>query len=363
MRNPRRTATTAAALMIGVGLVSAISIFAASTTETVDKIIDDTVVGDLVVDSGSQGFGGLSPALAEDVNALPEVALASGVRALLAEIDGEGEPMLAFETVDMDDLVDVGIVAGDPATLGVDGLAVLDTEAEARGWELGSEVTITFVNSGAQPFTVGLIYTEDSLVGPLFISTEAHEANSTEVFDMSVYVLAAEGVPTDEFRSAVETVTAPYPNAEVMDLGELKDSISAQVDQMLTLVYALLALAVIIALIGIANTIALSTVERTREIGLLRAVGMTRSQLRASVRWESFLIAVLGTTMGLALGLFFGWAMVEALRDEGITELAIPLPQIIVVAILAAAAGVFASLRPAAKAARLPILDAVVSGN
>jgi putative ABC transport system permease protein len=362
MRNPQRTATTAAALMIGVGLVSAISIFAASTTRTVDKIIDDTVVGDLVIESGSQGFGGLSPALAEEVSALPEVALASGVRMVLTEVDGEGEALLAFETVDMGDLVDVGIIAGNPATLGAEGLAVLDTEAENRGWQLGSEVTLDFVQTGGQIFEVGLIYTEDALVGPMFISNEAYEANSTEIFDMSVYVLSNDDFTTDQFRSAVEAVAAPYPNAEVMDLGELKDSISAQVDQMLTLVYALLALAVIIALIGIANTIALSTVERTREIGLLRAVGMTRPQLRASVRWESFLIALLGTSMGLALGLFFGWSMVEALRDEGITELAIPLPQITIVAVLAAAAGVFASIRPAAKAARLPILDAVASG-
>ena len=362
MRNPRRTATTAAALMIGVGLVSAISIFAASTTRTVDKIIDDTVVGDLVIESGSQGFGGLSPVLAEEVSALPEVALASGVRIALTEVDGEGQTLLAFETVDMGDLVDVGIVAGDPATLGVDGLAVLDTEAEERGWALGSEVTLDFVQTGRQAFEVGLIYTEDALVGPMFISNDAYEANSTEIFDMSVYVLANDSYTTDQFRTAVEAAAAPYPNAEVMDLGELKASISAQVDQMLTLVYALLALAVIIALIGIANTIALSTVERTREIGLLRAVGMTRPQLRASVRWESFLIALLGTTMGLTLGLFFGWSMVEALRDEGITELAIPLPQIGVVAVLAAGAGVIASLRPAAKAARLPILDAVASG-
>lgn len=361
MRNPRRTATTAAALMIGVGLVSAISIFAASTTRTVDKIIDDTVVGDLVIDSGSQGFGGLSPALAEEVNDLPEVALASGVRIVLTEIDGQGEALLAFETVDMGDLVDVGIVEGDPATLGVDRIAVLDSEAEDRGWTIGSAVTLDFVQTGAQPFEVGLIYTEDALVGPMFISNEAYEANSTEVFDMSIYVLSNDEFSTDEFRTAVEAVTAPYPNAEVMDLGELKDSVGAQVDQMLTLVYALLALAVVIALIGIANTIALSTVERTKEIGLLRAVGMTRPQLRASVRWESLLIALLGTSMGLAIGLFLGWSMVEALRSEGITELAIPYFEMVVVAALAAIAGVLASIRPAAKAARLPILDAVAS--
>lgn len=361
MRNPRRTATTAAALMVGVGLVSAIAIFAASTTRSVDKIIDESVIGDLIIDSGSQGFFGLSPELAKQVDALPEVEVATGVRLALTEIGDSAEPILAFDTTTMDQLTDVSLLQGDPAELGTNGLAVLDTEAEDRGWTIGSAVPIRFVDTGVQQFEVGVIYGEDQLVGPMFMSSEAFEANNEQVFDLSIYVLSNDAVSTEQFRAAVEEVAAPYPNADVLSLSELKDSVREQVDQMLALVYALLALAIVIALIGIANTLALSIVERTREIGLLRSLGMTRSQLRATVRWESFLIALLGATLGLIIGVFFGWAMVQALKDEGITELAIPPVQIVVVVLIAVAAGVLASLRPAARAAKLPILEAVAA--
>lgn len=359
MRNPQRTATTAAALMIGVGLVSAIAIFASSTTRSVDKIIDESVIGDLIIDSGSQGFFGLSPDLAEEVNDLPEVEVATGVRLALTEVDGDSETILAFDTTTMDQLADVSLLQGVPADLGTNGLAVLDTEAEDRGWTIGSPVAIRFVDTGVQQFEVQVIYGEDQLVGPMFMSNEAYEANNEQVFDLSIYVLSNDSVPTEQFRSAVEQVAAPYPNADVLSLSELKQSVRDQVDQMLALVYALLALAIVIALIGIANTLALSIVERTREIGLLRSLGMTRSQLRATVRWESFLIALLGSTLGLIIGVFFGWAMVQALKDEGITELSIPPVQIAVVVLIAVVAGVLASLRPAARAAKLPILEAV----
>lgn len=362
MRNPRRTATTAAALMVGVGLVSAIAIFAASTTRSVDKIIDESVVGDLIIDSGSQGaFGGLSPDLAKRVDELPEVEVATGVRLALTEVDGNSQAILAFDTTTMERLADVALIDGEPAELGTSGLAVLDTEAEDRGWTIGSPVSIRFVDTGIQQFEVQVIYGEDQLVGPMFMSSDAYEANNDQVFDLSIYVLSDDSFSTEQFRAAVEEVAAPYPNADVLSLSELKQSVRDDVDQMLALVYALLALAIVIALIGIANTLALSIVERTREIGLLRSLGMTRPQLRATVRWESFLIALLGSSLGLVIGVFFGWALVEALEDEGITELAIPPVQIVIVVLIAVAAGVLASLRPAARAAKLPILEALAA--
>ncbi len=361
MRNPKRTATTAAALMIGVGLVSAISIFASSTSRSVDKIIDQTVVGDLVIDSGSQGFGGLSPALATEIAALDEVAVASGVRMVLTEVDGDAEELLAFDTTNMTSLIDVDIQRGSPADLGATSIAVLDTEAQRRGWTIGSEVDVHFVETGTQTFTVDMLYAEDRLVGDMFISNVALEANVADVFDFAIYLLRNDSFSSDEFRRAVERTSAPYPNADVQNLEEVKAGFRDQIDQMLTLVYALLGLAIVIALIGIANTLALSIVERTREIGLLRALGMTRSQLRATVRWESFLIALLGTALGLILGAFFGWSLVEALSDEGITELVIDPTTMVVVAIVACLSGVVASIRPASKAAKLAVLDAIAT--
>jgi putative ABC transport system permease protein len=146
-------------------------------------------------------------------------------------------------------------------------------------------------------------------------------------------------VPAEQARAAIDRLAAAYPTAEVLDQTEYKESVAGDVDQLLNMIYVLLALAVIIALMGIANTLALSIFERTRELGLLRAVGMSRSQLRSTVRWESVIIALFGTILGLGIGLFLGWALVKALADEGITTLDVPFGRLVAVAVIAAVAG------------------------
>lgn len=359
MRNPKRTATSAAALTVGVGLVCAISVFASSVTSSVEQVIDDTVVGDLVMDGQSQGFGGLSTDLVDRLNEAPEVEAASGVRTTVFRVEDDDSVVNAFDTAIMDRLFDVEVIDGDLAGMGLDGLAVLDTEAEDKGWSVGTVVVAHFVDSGDQTFTVEVIYGEGTLAGPMFISNEAFEANVDEVFDAGLYILRNPDVDPVTFRSAVEQIAESQPNAVIHDQEELKDFVGSEVDQILGLIYGLLALAVIIALIGIANTLSLSISERTNEIGLLRALGTTRSQLRSAIRWESLLIALLGTTLGLAVGLFLGWAMVTALADEGIEVFAVDPTTIIAVVIMATIAGVLASLRPSSKAARLPVLDAI----
>jgi putative ABC transport system permease protein len=162
-------------------------------------------------------------------------------------------------------------------------------------------------------------------------------------------------------RAALDRATADHATAKVQDRAEFKAGVGQQIDQMLNLIYALLALAVLIALMGIANTLALSIFERRRELGLLRAVGMTRGQLRATVRWESVIIALLGTTLGLAIGLFFGWAIVHAMADQGIDRLRVPAGQLVTVTLIAALAGVAAAVLPARRAARLEVLSAIAS--
>jgi putative ABC transport system permease protein len=154
-------------------------------------------------------------------------------------------------------------------------------------------------------------------------------------------------------------VLKAYPNAELQDRTEFKEAQAAMINQLLNLIYVLLLLAVVIALIGIMNTLALSIYERTRELGLLRAVGMSRRQLRSTVRWESVIISLLGTLLGLVIGLFFGWAVVEALADQGITEFAPPGRQLLVVLIIGGFAGVLAAIPPARRAAKLDVLRAV----
>ena len=191
------------------------------------------------------------------------------------------------------------------------------------------------------------------------MSLAAFDANGVDNVDNYLLVNNADGVSTEQARTAIEQVLADYPNADVMTQDEFKGSIASEIDQMLNLVYVLLFMALAIALFGIANTLALSVFERTREIGLLRAVGMSRAQVRSSVRWESVLIALLGATLGTAIGVGFGWAMVEAMKDKGIGELTIPTTQLAYVLVLAAVAAVAAAALPARRAARMDVLGAI----
>ncbi|HMJ78167.1 MAG TPA: FtsX-like permease family protein, partial [Iamia sp.] len=158
----------------------------------------------------------------------------------------------------------------------------------------------------------------------------------------------------------VDRLVEAYPQAEVQDRDEYAEAQTKQMDVILSLIYALLGLAVLIALLGIANTLALSIFERTRELGLLRAVGMTRPQLRATVRWEAVIIALLGTSLGMGLGVVFGWSMVKGLGDEGLTTFQLPVPTLVVVTVISALAGTAAALLPARRAARLDVLGAIV---
>jgi putative ABC transport system permease protein len=359
VRNPRRTATTASALMVGVGLVGAITIFAASAKASIEKIIDDAFLGDLVVDSGSYGFGGLSPELSSRLNELPEIAAASGVRLGFADIAGDSRTIFGVDPATMGSIVDVGVVQGSVVDMGPTDIGVYEPFASDRGWQAGDTVEVRFAETGPQQLTVAVLFTKDDLTGNFFVPNSAFEANIPEVFDFQVFVLRDDDASPAAARAAVEAVAADYANAEVKDLQEYKAAQSGQIDPLLGLVYALLALAVFIALIGIANTLALSILERTRELGLLRAVGMTRRQLRGSVRWESVLIALLGTGLGAVVGLFFGWVIVKALEDQGFTELRLPLTQLAFVVLLAMVAGALASFRPSRRAARLEILAAI----
>jgi putative ABC transport system permease protein len=189
----------------------------------------------------------------------------------------------------------------------------------------------------------------------------AWEANVADQFDSVVFVLAAEGVPLSEAQAAIEEAAAPYPTAKVQNLGEFKEAQSSQINQLLGLIYALLGLAVLIAVLGIANTLALSIFERTRELGLLRAVGMTRAQLRTTVRWESVLIAQFGTALGVVVGVAFGSSLMLALADQGLGAVVVPWGTLVVVAVLAALCGVLAAVLPAHRASKLDVLGAIAA--
>ncbi len=361
-RNPRRSAATASALMIGVGLVAFITVFAASTKASINASVDNSVRSDWIVET-AWGMGGLSPEATKTLDALPETASVTPLRYAPVSIDGTGLDVTAFDPAHVGDAIDLHARQGDLTKLGPNDLAVWQVTAKEKGLALGDSVSVKFADTGEQTFTVRSIYDEEGPTGGYAISLAAFDANVANHVDNYVLVDASKGYTGEQVRHALETTLDKYPNADVMTQDEYKGTVAAQIDQMLNLVYVLLFMALVIALFGIANTLALSVFERTREIGLLRAVGMSRAQIRSSVRWESVLIAMLGTVLGTAIGLGFGYAMVEAMKDKGIGTLAIPTTQLGYVVVVAAFAAVVAAAVPAFRAARLDVLDSIKGGS
>lgn len=361
MRNPKRTAASASALMIGVGLVGFITIFVASTKASVYAAIDRGFTGDLVVASGGGVAGGVDPSLAKRVAALPQIEAASGMQMGPAQVAGKGV-MVASGGPTVFDILKLDVSKGSVANLDATGIAVYKEVAKDKHWTIGSKVPVVFTKTGRQLMHVAVIYGDNARVGSsYFLGSTAWTANFTSTLDNKVLIKARSGVSTSAATAAVKTVTRDYPGVKVLDRAGYKASQVKIFDQLLGLVYALLGLAILIALLGIANTLALSIGERIREVGLLRAVGMTRAQLRSTIRWEAVIIALQGTALGLVIGLFFGWALTAAMHDQGVTVFRVPVTSIAVVVLLAALAGMLAAVQPSRRAAKLDILRAIVS--
>jgi len=363
MRNPKRTAASASALMIGVGLVGFITILASSSTASVNSAIDRNFAGDIVIDSGGGLMGGVDPALARQLGQLPQVSAATGVAVGLAEINGKVEQVSAVDPGAASKIFNVSPVQGSITGLGRDGIAVYKDVATAEHLKLGSTVSALFKDTGPQKLKVALIYGEaaGAPAPRYFMGDQTFNANFAVRYDSQVVAKKAAGVTNAAALSAVRAVATKYSGTTVMDQAAFKADRAKPIQQMLSLVYALLALAILIALLGIGNTLALSIFERTRELGVMRAVGMTRHQLRAMIRWESVIIALQGTVLGLLIGVFFGWALVLAMKSQGITEFSIPVLSLAIVVVLAALAGAVAAIWPSRRAARLNILRAVVT--
>jgi putative ABC transport system permease protein len=362
LRNPKRTAATASALMIGVALVGFITILAASTKSSISAAVDTSFRSDYVVDSGSwdQGF---ATSIEDDLRTVPEVATLSPERVTQADVDGSTTDVVALDTAVIDELYDLEISGGSITDVHGDGVALDAGKAADDGLALGDTVPVTFADGQAVPMTVNALFDSRNIGGDAkwVVGLDTFADHVADQFDRQLFVAVDDGVPAADSRAALEAALADWPNADIQDQAEFKEGITAEIDQMLNLIYGLLALAVVIALIGIANTLALSVHERTREVGLLRAVGMQRRQLRRAVRWEAVLIAVLGATLGAVLAVGGAWGIVAALDEEGVTQLTLPVAQLAVILGMAGVAGVLAATGPARRAARLDVLDAIAS--
>jgi putative ABC transport system permease protein len=354
MRNPTRTARTASSLMIGVALVSFLMIFAASLKSSGAGEFRQDFRGSAVIDSGAvDSSSGLTPQLAADLRSQPGVRSVAEQRNSAVEIDGAPGFLSAYDTATIGTLFNLGQITGDLSQLGADGIAV-KAETGPDAVNLGDLRTITFP-TGSVTFTVRATYDRATqFFGSQFVDVAAFEANLPMRIDARIYV------DGDDF-AVIDRATATYPTAKVLTTEAFIKQQNGNINTILTLMYALLGLAVLIALLGIANTLALSIHERKRELGLLRAVGMSRAQVRSSVRWESVIIALFGTGLGLVIGSFLGWAMVRAIATQGLSRLVVPVGSLATVAAIATIAGVGAALMPARRAARIDILTAVTT--
>ncbi|GAB3793132.1 FtsX-like permease family protein [Nocardioides ungokensis] len=362
VRNPRRTSATAAALMVGLTLVVSMSVFASSLKASFGDVISDQTNADLFVTTASTQADGFSPSVIAAVRAVPGVDQVSANGWGEARFAGASSSFSAVDPTNAEEVMNLGVSQGAVGDLGKDGVVVSRAVANRHSWSVGDEVPAEFAASGKQQLHVVGIYTGKGWIGDDYILSIAEQnAFAGPSLVSTGLVTLAPGADQAQVQAAITDALAAHPDAKVLDQAGFEKEASGFIDQLLTFVTVMLLLAVLIALLGIVNTLALSVFERTRELGLLRAIGMTRSQVRAMVRWESAVISLIGALSGAGLGIGIGLALSQALKDEGIKAISIPTLQVAIYVLLAAFAGVAAAIGPARSAARVDVLKAVVT--
>jgi len=364
LRNPSRTTTTAAALMIGVALVTFVATFAAAISKSVDQAIDDSFAADLFL-VNTDGFSRIPGGVAEAVQKVDGVETVSPVASADARIDGVGK-----QVVNAIDPQTIGKVAhfkwkdGSDATLqqlGSKGAIAESDWAKDNDVGIGDLVTLT-TPTGLRP-TYTVLGTARDEPG-LFVSSIAipHKAFARDFGidqDDAIFVAFAPNANTTAARAGVDRVLSrDFPNVESRSQEQLKQDQRDQINQLVVLIYALLALSIIISLFGVVNTLILTIHERTRELGMLRAIGTSKAQVRQMIRYESVITAMIGAIIGAVIGLVLAIVAVKALADEGLV-LSIPVPLLVIMLILAGIAGVAAAIAPARRASRLNVIEAL----
>jgi putative ABC transport system permease protein len=279
-----------------------------------------------------------------------------------ARVDGHDSLVSAMTPEGLERVVDLGIEAGSLDAFGPGTILVSTSQAEALGVGTGDDVTVTFAETGPTTVRVVATFSRGALINASYVLAIPDFAdNVTSELDAAILVNNAPGVDPAQGKADIEAALADYPNVRVNSPEDITEQAQNSVNQLLGIVTALLLLAVVVAVLGIVNTLVLSVVERTRELGLLRAVGGTRRQVRTVVRRESVLMSLLGAVTGVALGTMAGVALSRALVEEGITTVAIPAVTLVIYLVVAAAVGVLAAIGPARRASKVDFLRAIAS--
>ena len=360
-RAPRRTSATAAALMIGVALVSAASVFASSLRSTFTEILERSVKADYIITDES--FQGLPPNVADTLVTLPELSAVTAVRGTRALVNGDQKAVGAVDPLAFEQLVDIGLTSGSFEAMADGGVMVYKDPAEDLDLEVGDPVEMTFQNGTTVTLPVAGVYDDASIAGNWLISidTLAQVSPASTTRDFFVAAKLAEGVTPEEGDVAVRAALAQYPQAKVETNAEFRKSQEGQIDQLLIVITVLLGFSIVIAVLGISITLALGVFERTREIGLLRAVGMNKRQTRRTVRWEAVIVSTFGAIVGIIVGTLIGIALSLAVPDTVIDRLAFSPLIIVGILVLAVIAGFIAAVYPSYKASNMNVLDAIAT--
>jgi putative ABC transport system permease protein len=363
MRNPRRTAATASALLIGVAVVAMFTMVAASLKASAAKGVDRALTADLVVDTegygGGAGRGALDPGLATRLARLAPVQDAVGLGGGTALIDGDSKFVAAADPADIGHVVDLGVTDGSLAAMTPTSLAVSSDVADSHDWHVGSRVRVTYPDGAVASAGIVAIFGNADITGGYLFPAAGWTPHAGQAVDSKVLLELRPGADVAAAAAAVRAATSSDGDVRVQDRDQYRSSATAGVNTFLGMIYVMLALAILIALMGISNTLSLSIHERTRELGLLRAVGQTRAQARAMVRWESVLVAVFGTVGGVGLGTLLGWSLVKSASTTALSTFSAPPVQLAVFLVVGAIAGTLAGIRPARRAAKLRILQAI----
>jgi putative ABC transport system permease protein len=359
MRNPRRTAATASALMIGLALVTMFSVVGQSAKASVDNSIKQEFLGDYVVKTTGTQFGNFSPTVEPKIAAVPGVEATSPQRFGNAKLGSSTVGLTAVNANTIGQLLKLDVNSGSLSSLSRGEIMVEKDTASSKGLKVGEPVQLHFAKGGLQTLVVGGTYASSQLISNYLVSTDVFEANFTDQLDQVVMVKVASNADPVAVRNGIDEAISAYPNVEVQNPAQVEKDQASQVNQLLTIIYVLLALAILIAVLGIINTLVLSVVERTREFALLRAVGMARRQVRTMVRGESVIIALFGAILGVLVGLGFGVALTSAIiRNQG-GVVSVPVSSLIVFVILATIFGIVAAVWPARRAARTNVILAL----
>ena len=361
-RNPARTAVTAAALMIGIGLVVFVTIFVGGIKESFTGAIDSSLKSELTV--SARGFGGTIPAaVLPAVQAVDGVETASPVGGTAIQVGTGAYALIGIDPATLPAVYEFDWDNGANdllTTLGTDRALVEDTIASDLGLAVGDTVDVLSISGAKATFTVAGTYTDLTILNGIVVNQPALEpllqSNATGL--NTLFVRTAAGADVEAVQADVERALEKFPTAQVQSNQQQKDEAASGVNTILVIFYALLALSVVISLFGIVNTLVLSIFERTREIGMLRAVGTTRRQLRAMIRWEAVITSIIGGVLGVLLGILFGWAVCKGLESDGLVFV-FPTVQIAIFLVLSIVAGVLAAILPARRAAKLDVLAAL----